>query len=143
MLDEVFTYLLDYSFDNESENLFLSTDSFEDHINQWNGIYHSKFPEEWAENHEDETGPEECLNCALYGTINNIFIGYCANCAHYIYNGTRGRDFIDNGIENDEIEVMKYESIFDTYLKGVNIKSLMIVNTIQEMPETISFEKLQ
>jgi hypothetical protein len=131
MLDRVFTYLLDYFSDDESENLFLSDDSSEDSLNQWNGIYHPKFPEEWAENHEDSTGPEQCLNCAMYGTINNIFIGYCANCAHYTYNGIRGRGFIDNGIENDEIEVMDYESVFDTYLKDVNIKSLMILNTHQ------------
>jgi hypothetical protein len=133
MIDEVFTHLFDYSFDDESENLFLSTDSFEDCINQWNGIYHPKFPEEWAENHEELTGPEQCLNCAEYGTINNIFIGYCANCAHFIYNGIRGRGFIDNGIENDEIDVIDYESVFDTYLKDINIKSLLIINTIQRV----------
>ena len=128
MADEVFAYLLNYSFDNESENLFLSADSFEDHINQWNGIYHPKFPEEWAENHEEGTGPEQCCNCAEYGTINNIFIGYCANCAHYIYNGTRGRGFIDNGIENNEIEVIKYESIFNTYLKNIDINSFITID---------------
>ena len=123
MLERVFKYLLDNYSDDESENLFLSTDSSEDSVNKWNGTYHPKFPKKWAENHEEGTGPEQCCNCFEYGTINNIFIGYCANCAHYTYNGMRGRGFIDIGIENNEIEVMSYESVFNTYLKNIDIKT--------------------
>ena len=86
---------------------------------QW---YHVNFPKKWAVNHSDGTGPGQCNNCAFYGSINGIFIGYCSNCAIYDYNGTRGRGFIDNGIENNsDINV---ESAFDTYLKGIDIHSI-------------------
>jgi hypothetical protein len=50
--------------------------------------YHAQFPIEWARNHltfpvEDMpcgTGPIECLNCEKFMCLNDVFIGYCANC---------------------------------------------------------------
>ena len=85
----------------------------------WEGIYHENFPQEWAVNHEPGTGPDECRNCAVFGCIGDIFIGYCANCAICDYKGTRGRGFMGNGIEYSGDDAMDFPSAFDTYLEGV------------------------
>jgi hypothetical protein len=83
----------------------------------WNGEYDNRFPNQWRDSHAEGTGPEDCENCRAYGTINNVFVGYCANCAQYVYHGERGRGFIDNGIEiEDEIDDIVGESVFETYL---------------------------
>jgi hypothetical protein len=82
-------------------------------------LYCGTFPEEWAENHLPGTGPKDCNNCAYFGSWNGVFLGYCANCADYEYNGECGRGFVDCGKENDAEEVQDYSSAFDTYLKDV------------------------
>lgn len=53
--------------------------------------YHLRFPIDWALNHkkfqegdnEIYTGPVECKNCAIHGSIRGVFIGYCRNCLQY------------------------------------------------------------
>jgi len=87
-------------------------------------LYTATFPIEWAENHLPGTGPKECSNCACYGSWNGVFIGYCANCADYEYNGECGRGFIDCGKENNAEEVQHFSSAFDTYLKNVNMDEI-------------------
>ena len=82
--------------------------------------YYIGFPVEWATSHLPETGPDQCDNCAHFGMYNGNFIGYCSNCAHYIYNGTRGRGFIDIGVESNVEDVC---SAFDTYLKDLDINT--------------------
>ena len=52
--------------------------------------YPHDFPKEWAQNHMEGTGPEQCKNCYWYGSIDGVFMGYCLNCAEDIYNGERG-----------------------------------------------------
>ena len=84
--------------------------------------YHRSFPVIWAMTHETGSGPSQCANCADFGCVNHVFIGYCANCANYYYDGERGRGFIDNGIEFDEYETAV--SAFDTYLKDVDISQI-------------------
>jgi hypothetical protein len=84
---------------------------------QW---YHEKFPKEWAMSHLPETGPRQCNNCAEYGSVNGVFIGYCANCAVYCYEGSRCRGFMGDGVELDN----EHLSAFDTYLEGVDITSI-------------------
>lgn len=81
-------------------------------------LYCGTFPEEWAEDHLSDTGPKECKNCACYGSWNGVFLGYCANCAQYVYNGERGRGFIDIGRESADYNG---PSVFDTYLEGVSL----------------------
>jgi hypothetical protein len=72
---------------------------------------------DWAHNHKafrlvgavefnDGSGPEHCGNCAAYGSIRGVFVGYCSNCLrNYIdTNEPRGRlvalgtsiDMVDN-----------------------------------------------
>lgn len=52
--------------------------------------YAHDFSKEWAQNHMEGTGPEQCNNCYWYGSIDGVFMGYCLNCAEDIYNGERG-----------------------------------------------------
>jgi hypothetical protein len=82
--------------------------------------YHSRFPREWAESHQRDSGPEECENCENYGSLAGIFIGYCANCAAYTYRGTRGRGILSTGIERMPVDNVT-ESIYDTYLSGLTL----------------------
>lgn len=90
-------------------------------------LYHKNFPEEWAKSHATEyAGPSICYNCVDYGCINNVFIGYCANCAQFVYNGTRGRGFISAGIEDNEPDALKYPSIFETYMKDVDTSKIKL-----------------
>jgi hypothetical protein len=92
-------------------------------------VYVGTFPEEWATNHMPDTGPHECGNCFHLGTIRNVFIGYCAECADRGYNGSRGRGFVDVATEdfrtvtdNDAL----YQSAFDTYLRDINLNDINI-----------------
>ena len=92
----------------------------------YNGVvYVGPFPEEWAKNHIPNTGPNECGNCVDYGSIcsgrKKMFLGYCANCARD-YGGERGRGLIGFGEENPGM--MCYPSIYDMYMKEVNLESL-------------------
>jgi hypothetical protein len=95
--------------------------------------YHENFPVEWAMCPKDGTGPSQCGNCLDYGCINGVFIGYCANCAIYDYEGSRGRGFIDVGVESDDTISMGFKSVFDTYLKDVDIHA--IVGVDNTMPD--------
>jgi hypothetical protein len=67
-------------------------------------VYDKTFPEDWAKSHLPETGPLECENCMNYGMVENIFLGYCANCAQYCYLGARGTGYIDAGVLDYEKE---------------------------------------
>jgi hypothetical protein len=82
-------------------------------------LYCGTFPEEWAQTHLPDTGPKECGNCAYYGSWNGVFLGYCTNCAQYVYNGERGHGFIYIGKECDYNPEVCGPSVFDTYLKGL------------------------
>jgi hypothetical protein len=82
-------------------------------------LYCGTFPENWVEDCLEGTGPKECGNCAYYGSWNGVFLGYCANCAQFMYNGERGRGFIDIGKECDYNPEVCGPSVFDTYLKGL------------------------
>lgn len=61
--------------------------------------YISSFPDSWIFQNINGTGPCQCENCFNYGCIDNIFIGYCANCSEHIYNFERGDGFHSNCAE--------------------------------------------
>jgi len=88
--------------------------------NQW---YHEKFPLSWASCHIKATGPNECSSCVEFGYIYDVFIGYCVTCATNIYKGHRGRGFVGNGQEYNNVS-LSYPSAFDTYLKCVDINAI-------------------
>jgi hypothetical protein len=87
--------------------------------------YHSRFPREWAENHLEGTGPENCGNCLCHGSLAGVFIGYCGNCADYVYEGDRGQGLMKEGIEFNS----RGQSIYETYLYGLtfNIDATRLV----------------
>jgi len=86
--------------------------------------YHINFPENWAKSHIEDTGPNDCENCAVFGSINEVFIGYCVNCADYIYKGSRGKGFMGDGVEFDYGDQCGYDSAFETYLQGIDLNSI-------------------
>jgi len=53
--------------------------------------YSNNFPKEWAQSSLPGSGPEQCWNCLEYGTKDNVFYGYCLNCAQDLYKGKRGK----------------------------------------------------
>jgi hypothetical protein len=65
--------------------------------------YANSFPKEWARNHMEGTGPEQCGNCYCYGSKDGVFLGYCLNCAKYDYNEERGPG-LDLEVESEEAE---------------------------------------
>ena len=90
------------------------------------------FPIKWAvenlnEYHEENdlvgNGPVHCTNCATFGVINNIFVGYCSNCALHKYNYSRGNGFNAVGVEQivDHLgeELNPQNSIWNTYMENV------------------------
>lgn len=112
---QYFDSLHDTKFNDGNEYYTVKTDNGE-HV-----LYIGIFPVEWAINHKTGTGPHACNNCLSFGSIEGVFIGYCANCSDYIYRGARGNGMNGDGIEYDYIGYRNYESAFDTYLKGIDL----------------------
>jgi len=90
--------------------------------------YDSHFPQKWAKDHKDfpqayphedylsMTGPEKCENCAYYGSLRGVFVGYCNNCAKE-YNLTRGKGFNYDDSQEDVWEKLDY-------MKGVMLSQV-------------------
>jgi len=57
-----------------------------------NQKYSICFPLEWAINHFEQTGPDECEGCFAYGCDDSIFKQYCMDCQVYEYMGSRVTD---------------------------------------------------
>ena len=77
--------------------------------------YYLFFPYDWVQNMFPGTGPKMCDKCLLHGSKKNIFIGYCYDCANYVYDCKRGHGF-ENGQEDVDM-VNKETSANFTYLK--------------------------
>jgi len=85
-------------------------------------MYIYAFPQEWARNHILDTGPESCPTCISFGMINDIFVGYCSNCAKLYHDYERGLGFIDNEYSEAFVDVdYLVNSVFLTYLKDVEV----------------------
>jgi hypothetical protein len=100
-----------------------------DNFYVFKGISYDKhFPIEWAMNpkkidNDFQCGPPDCLNCLDYGSYNGVFIGYCANCAGE-YDYQRGNGFIDYGEEFKDEGFYDENSVWNTYLKYVNLDEI-------------------
>lgn len=97
--------------------------------------YISSFPDEWLLLRVNGTGPDECASCKHYGSINNIFIGYCKNCAETVYKYERGDGF---DRKSEEI-LLEGNSILPNYLEGERYK---IIEYIEKNNNLHSVEKL-
>lgn len=84
-------------------------------------LYSIYFPEKWAVEPVECTGPECCPTCQEFGFWNGVFIAYCYQCAVHVYRGERGRGMIGRGIEAAYEDTMHIPSMFETYLKGVDL----------------------
>ena len=97
-----------------------------------NGIpYDKHFPIEWAMNPREldndfTCDPSVCKNCLNYGSYNGVFIGYCANCAQE-YDYQRGNGFIESGEEFKHEGFYDENSVWNTYLKYVNLDEIGIL----------------
>ena len=84
--------------------------------------YDINFPLKWAlcQNPIGEIpeipGPKHCENCKTYGSINEVFVAYCKNCAT-IYNGER-EGILGNAYVAREV----LDSL--SYMKGVSIADI-------------------
>tara|TARA_B100000085_G_C18450711_1_gene474738 strand:- start:566 stop:970 length:405 start_codon:yes stop_codon:yes gene_type:complete len=86
--------------------------------------YHLTFSPKWAMCHIPSTGPRECFNCITYGMKNNVFYGYCLNCATVIYNLQRGYGF-DSKNSNLFFEKDKeIENLYTGFIDEHNINDL-------------------
>lgn len=100
---------------NHNELIHINADDGYNYINTFN-------PEWYLTQQKDLSGPLYCDNCRYYGSIlqngKEIFLGYCLNCAKYIYDGSRGPGF--SGFINKEIvkdyEYPDYLSIYKTII---------------------------
>ena len=77
--------------------------------------YYLFFPYDWVQNMFPGTGPKMCEKCVLHGSKKGIFIGYCYDCANYVYDLKRGHGF-ENYLEDIDM-VNKETSANYTYLK--------------------------
>ena len=77
--------------------------------------YYLLFPYDWVQNMFPGTGPKMCEKCVLHGSKKGVFIGYCYDCANYVYDCKRGHGF-ENGKEDVDM-VNKETSANFTYLK--------------------------
>jgi hypothetical protein len=95
-------------------------------------LYTATFPQEWVKSHScDGTGPSKCKNCNIFGSWNGVFIGYCINCAEYVYNFERGKGFCIMGIET--LNKGKGISVFNSYLKNIDLKDIGDVDFMNSM----------
>lgn len=77
--------------------------------------YYLYFPYEWLTTMAPGTGPNQCQNCAMHGIVDGAFIGYCVDCANYMYDMKRGHGFIFGKEQLDPDN--KATSALFTYLK--------------------------
>lgn len=100
--------------------------------------YDIHFPLAWALDHQSHkpyyhaetnetylnySGPKECKNCLCYGSINNVFVGYCSNCLRDVYNDKRGDHSVAAGMPVSMLcECTLWKQY--PYLNGVKISEM-------------------
>jgi len=116
--------------------------------------YISTFPYEWAIDHKWHheykdcgSGPKECENCREYGSINGVFVLYCANCKDYIYDTLPGpkRSGLASGYLSTE-EIKTDEELWQQapYMVGISLSQIrepkveveQVAETAQQMELT-------
>ena len=116
MMNEIEFRLCDTDYDDEIVE-------YGDYYSYQGELYIKQFPKMWATSHVPETGPAECENCNFYGSWNGVFIGYCMNCAEYVYEYQRGHGFIEHGEEVNNEDIPQLRAM-DTYLYGVELDEI-------------------
>lgn len=115
--------------------------------------YHPCFPIEWAMNHltfrvgknledEEESGPIACGNCASYGSIRGVFVGYCSNCLRaYEQSNIQRGVLIAPGIDVGQLENSTIWQQYP-YMYGVKKSEIGDNPNARVTDEGIDMEKL-
>jgi hypothetical protein len=104
--------------------------------------YDAHFPVAWAMNHfsypdlpEVMSGPKGCPNCRAYGTINAVFVGYCAGCSNHVYNFTRG-GVVYNCSQTDEEQLwQQFPYMHGVRLWQIGDRSIRFVHVVSDDEE--------
>ncbi len=113
--------------------------------------YHIRFPMEWAHNHmtisingyEDKSGPKDCGNCDVYGSIRGVFVGYCSNCLrNYIETGELRGNLVAPGLS---VNMLRNEDIWAQYpyMYGVKKSEIGDEEGAEVTDEGINLERLE
>lgn len=107
-------------------------------------------PKEWLHITDEEVhnlgndygGPVYCNNCKYHGTINNVWVGYCANCAVYRYNNEvnafhwPGRQYVYEGqqcIEEVTDNIDKWDDYLKLYHKEFELEKNNEINYLKNL----------
>jgi len=108
---------------------------FENHKSYRGQKYVITFPDEWILNELPDSG-RDCGNCKWYGSWRGLMLGYCSNCAKYVYCCERGLGFVGYGVEeihdweNNPITAPTAATL--TYLLDIDLEK---IGDINENPE--------
>jgi len=81
--------------------------------------YANSFPKEWAQSCLPGTGPEQCWNCSEHGTKDDVFYGYCLNCAQDSYQGARGEGMCKTLSETKTERIERIKMHFNEFAKDL------------------------
>ena len=115
--------------------------------------YHIRFPMDWAHSHKafrltgevdfnDGSGPEYCGNCATYGSIRGVFVGYCSNCLrHYIDTNEPRGCLVAPGTS---IDMVDNDTIWQEYpyMYGIPKSEIGDEEGVESTDDGISMERL-
>lgn len=104
--------------------------------------YDAHFPVAWAMNHfsypdlpEAMSGPKGCANCLRYGTINDVFVGYCPMCSNHVYNFTRGGVVYDCSSVDEEQLWQQFPYMHGVHLWEIGNRSIRFVHVVSDDEE--------
>lgn len=112
--------------------------------------YHIRFPVDWAINHIAtnlsgsvyESGPNTCGNCKTYGSIRNVFVGYCCNCIlNFAYSGEKRGNVVVLGLPVYNLENKDMWDKFP-YMYGVRKCEIGDEETDDITNEGVNIERL-
>ncbi len=96
--------------------------------------YFKSFPDTWIEEESlYNVGPRFCENCKYYGSLDNIFIGYCVNCANNIFDGERGSGMSGNEIMLNPSEFDFEKCPYMSSLQKAQVKKAIFENNIEKI----------
>lgn len=129
-----------YSMSEVNQIIYINADDSYNYIDTFNP--------EWKSTQENDlSGPLYCENCRCYGSIlqdgREIFLGYCLNCAIYIYDGLRGPGF--SGFNNKEIvnayEYPDYLSMYKTII--IRLSETKMSNLEKQLSSSLETDGLR
>ena len=112
--------------------------------------YDAHFPVAWAMNHfsypdlpEAMSGPKGCANCLRYGTINDVFVGYCPMCSNHVYNFTRGGVVYDCSSVDEEQLWQQFPYMHGVRLWQIGDRSIRFVHVVSDDEEEYDEDEQQ